>query len=439
MNGDEYHPRIPSPRFMKMTADSHLVASGEGAKTVSKSHGRNSALDGTNAGGGAATETKPQKIIRPAASEDASAATGTTEPQNASADTRQPDDLCREQKADMRFVRSDREGDPCISPNPGTPRLMQGEVKLRVDLVSSDAQPREEGTIDGDGDVPKAPCIGFLPFLGWAFCLIVVLWMIATSSPFLANALTLRGWRLCASLFLGLLPSMFVLGVMLYAVIRFRSIPRMEQFSEVSFIDNIDELKERLAIQYLRGFSDPQRYAIENGFVDKSNVTDDVPIVDCLKRLKGEIPSSCSGSDGWLYLFKEFQRMQDERAKEIIGKTWKLVAIKTAASPWKIVDMIAVFYNSTVMIARLAKLYNRRMSSQAAFRLACGWFINIYIAGGAGDAAQGAVEWASANDLISATFKPLAGIVGKVAEGGANAFLVQRLGRRAMEYLRPMR
>ena len=130
--------------------------------------------------------------------------------------------------------------------------------------------------------------------------------------------------------------------------------------------------------------------------------------------------------------------MQDERAREIICKTWKLVAIKTAASPWKIVDMLAVVYNSTVMITRLAKLYNRRIYGSAGFRLVCRWIVNIYIAGEMGDAARGAVEWASANELISATYKPLAGFIGKIAEGGANAFLVYRLGNRAMEYLRPL-
>ena len=64
--------------------------------------------------------------------------------------------------------------------------------------------------------------------------------------------------------------------------------------------------------------------------------------------------------------------------------------------------------------------------------------MNIYIAGEAGDVTQGAVEWASANDLISSTYKPLAGLVGKIAEGGANAFLVYRLGCMAMEYFRPL-
>lgn len=336
------------------------------------------------------------------------------------------------------YGRSDRKGDPCICPESGSPRLMQGTVKPIDGTMHLDGCVACGGKCSDDDGVQPRLSIGCLPFLGWLCCLIAVLWIVTVLSPFLANALTLHGWRFWATLAFAMIPSLFVFGVMIYALMRFRKIPCIEQFSEASFADAPDELRDRLIVHYLGRIANPQDYAVENGFVDKGNLTEDVPIVDSLRRLKGEIPSHCSGSDGWLYLFRDFQRMQDERAKEIIGRTWKLVAIKTAASPWKVVDMIAVIYNSTVMITRLARLYNRRTSRRAAFRLVCRWFINIYIAGEMGDATQGAVEWASANDLISATYKPLAGLVGKVAEGGANAFLVYRLGCRAMEYFRPL-
>lgn len=332
------------------------------------------------------------------------------------------------------YSYSSRDGDNDIFPSLGKPKLMSGTVKPRTRPTPAFNERKRQ---DDEGAQHKLS-IGFLPFVGWACCLIAVLWIVTVSSPFLANALVLHGWRFWASLVFALLPSLFVFGVMLYALMRFRKIPHVEQFSESSFVDKLEELQDKLIVHYLGKIADPQRYAIENGYVEEGISADDAPIVDSLKRLKGEIPSHCSGSDGWLYLFKDFQRMQDERAKEIIGKTWKLVAIKTAASPWKIVDMIAVVYNSTVMITRLAKLYNRRTSSQAAFRLVCRWIINIYIAGEMGEVAQGATEWASANDLISATYKPLAGFVGKIAEGGANAFLVYRLGSRAMVYFRPL-
>lgn len=336
------------------------------------------------------------------------------------------------------YVSSSREGDNDIFPGIGKPKLLSGAVKTKLRPRPSVVGMHDIQANNSDENQQHNVSFGLLPFLGCACGLIAVLWMLSVSSPFLANALTLHGWRLWCSLAIALLPMMFACGLMVYALIRFRKLPSVEQFSESAFETAPDELQNRLMSRYLTHFSDLQKYAVDNGFAETGNENDDMPIVDRLRRLKGELPAHCSGSDGWLYLFKEFQALQDERAKEIISRTWKLVAIKTAASPWKIVDMIAVIYNSTVMVTRLARLYNRRISGQAAFRLVCRWFVNIYIAGEMGDVTQGAVEWASANDLISATYKPLAGFVGKIAEGGANAFLVYRLGRRAMIYFRPL-
>ena len=274
---------------------------------------------------------------------------------------------------------------------------------------------------------------GILPFGCLAIGVLFAMWLFAAVSPFWANALTLHGWRMWLSLCLGCLPIAFVLCLAFYAMAKFRKLPRVEQFAASSFT-NKAELQRRLSETYLDRIVNPEQYAADNGFADGDGNRTRAEVVGCIKRLK----SSVSDSRGWLMEFDRFQTLQDERANEIITRAWKLVAIKTAASPWKIVDIIAVVYNSTIMVTRLARLYNRRTSRHAAFRLVCRWFINIYIAGEMGEASQGAVEWASANDLISSTYKPLAGLIGKVAEGGANAFLVYRLGRRAMAYFRPL-
>jgi len=283
---------------------------------------------------------------------------------------------------------------------------------------------------DGAGE---ARGCGALLFGGLAVGVLVAMWLFAAVSPFLANALTLHGWRMWLSVCLGCLPIAFVLCLAFYAMAKFRKLPRVEQFAARSFT-NKAELQRRLLETYLVKIASAERYAAENGFADGDGTRTRAEVVNCIKRLK----SSATDSRGWLVEFDRLQALQDERAKEIITRTWELVAIKTAVSPWKIVDIIAVVYNSTIMVTRLARLYNRRTSRHAAFRLVCRWFINIYIAGEMGEASQGAVEWASANDLISSTYKPLAGLLGKVAEGGANAFLVYRLGRRAMDYFRPL-
>ena len=326
----------------------------------------------------------------------------------------------------------DREGDREMMPDPGKVRLMTGEVRVKE---RAETVQRYDGI---SANTDKRPSLGILSVVVWGACLIAVLWMVTVSSPFLASALTLQGWRFWCSLALALLPAVIIVAMAVYALMWFRKLPQVEQFSETDFEGREDELRDLLATRYLARFPAPQRYAEVNGFVQEGDDVADAPVVDGIRRLTGEIPSHCSGNDGWILLFKEFQSLQDERAKAIIRRAWKLVAIKTAASPWKIVDMIAVIYNSTVMVTRLARLYNRRTSGRAAFRLVFRWLINLYIAGEMGDVTQGAVEWASANDLISSTYKPLAGFLGKIAEGGANAFLVYRLGCRAMAYFRPL-
>ena len=337
---------------------------------------------------------------------------------------------------DMRqpYAFSAREGDGDVFPGIGKPKLISGEVKPVTGTGPLHGKDDYEDTEELRREVSN----GFLSFFGWTCFVLALLWIFTFSSPFLANALTLHGWRFWGALALAVLPAASVLGLLLYVLVRLRTLPRVEQFSESAFGDRVEALHSRLATCYISHIADPQKYAEENGFAAKGDDLGDMPVVTCLKRLRGDMPAQCSGSEGWLLLFKEFQAMQDKRADEIIAKTWKLVALKTAASPWKIVDMLAVVYNSTMMIMRLARLYNRRSSRRAAFRLACRWIMNIYVAGEMGEAMQGAVEWASARDFISATYKPLASLFGKVAEGGANALLVYRLGCRAVAYFRPL-
>ncbi len=324
----------------------------------------------------------------------------------------------------------------CDIRRPAPPPVFQDDEARYEDVAA-----REGGRLrlDGGGGVGRAAprderAGGLFAFLGGCVAALVAVWVYSVSAPFLAAALTLHGWRLWVSVALACAPALLVLALLASALVRLRRLPRLVQLEADAFT-NKAELQRLLADAYLARFPDPERYAADNGFAGGAGDRARQEVVGCLRRLRGTV----ADSRGWLIEFARFQELQDGRAKEIVARAWKLVAIKTAASPWKIVDMLAVIYNSTVMIVRLARLYNRRVSRPAAFRLACRWIVNIYIAGEMGDATQGAVEWAGANELISATYKPLAGLVGKVAEGGANAFLVYRLGLRAMDAFRPLR
>ena len=337
------------------------------------------------------------------------------------------------------FTFETRPGGCDIRPTPPRPETVQdGDIEYLPDPAAPDP---DASCIDGGYADCGRISIGILPFVGWTVCAILLLWMITSASPFLSSALSLHGWRFWLSLTLGLLPTAAVICMIAYAVAIFGRMPKFRQLDERKFLDKA-ELRRRLKREYLGKYPDFERYARENGFAtggaDGSGANTAAEVVNCLNRLAEKETSSYSDSHGWLADFRYLQGLQDARAEEIITRAWKLVAVKTAVSPWKIVDMMAVVYNSTVMVTRLARLYNRRASSRAAFRLVCRWLTNIYIAGEMGDASQGAVEWANANDLITATYKPLAKVLGKVAEGGVNALLVYRLGRRAMSTFRPM-
>ena len=256
------------------------------------------------------------------------------------------------------------------------------------------------------------------------------------AAPFLAKALALHGWRMWGSLAMGVIPVAGFLGFPCFVLWRLRRLPNVEQVSQEDF-DSPAALRAKLAESYLSSLPDAESYAAENGFRDTDGKQRKTPLVRCIRRLQGEIPGRYADSNGWLDDFRAFQEMQDERAGEIIARHAAWVGLKTAAAPWKIVDMAVVVHHSTEMIAALAQLYNRKIPASGAVRLGLHWLAAVYLSGELGDAAQEAAGWAS--DLASAAVKPLAAVVGKAAEGGANALLVLRLGACAKKAFRPLK
>ena len=141
--------------------------------------------------------------------------------------------------------------------------------------------------------------------------------------------------------------------------------------------------------------------------------------------------------------------------------------------------MVIVFVNSTLMIEKIAKVYNRRVSKPAALKLLCRWFMNIYISGELGAITENAAhrasdkvaEWLTNGDspnvgvpiaeaaadqvaddvansvsdggaaeslagVFTASLPVLSKFVGKAAEGAINAYFAYRMGRRAIDEFR---
>ena len=223
-------------------------------------------------------------------------------------------------------------------------------------------------------------------------------------------------------------------GVLIYRL--FKTVIRFEQIPEPDDAEGEAQAKERLLTRYVGKLPPVERYALL--FPEEAGSR--AAVAEALAKLQSGMPEETPAA--WLALFKTFQGIQDRLAKQKIRVYAKWVALKTAVSPWKIVDMIAVFYNSTRMVYDLAMIYNKGVSRSRAARLVFNWFVNLYIAGQIGDitesAAESGMDFMTELGLANFASKIAGKFIGKVAEGGLNAFMIYRLGHMAMREFRAM-
>ena len=99
-----------------------------------------------------------------------------------------------ETEPEKEYAYANRPGDPEIVPSSGKPNLLDEEgkeikeIKLEEITGAEVSQPSVE-------ENEKPFTFGFLSWIGSFFLVLFVLWLFSMSSPFLANALTLQGWR----------------------------------------------------------------------------------------------------------------------------------------------------------------------------------------------------------------------------------------------------
>jgi uncharacterized membrane protein YcjF (UPF0283 family) len=154
--------------------------------------------------------------------------------------------------------------------------------------------------------------------------------------------------------------------------------------------------------------------------------------------------------DSWLGNFQErFQNELQHNADKVVRSWMKLVAVKTAISPYPLVDSAIVLYCSYGMIGDLCRLYNLRMTGPGIIRLLAFTMVNTYAAGQIEDLTQSVdasdlAQSAGMDEYLQPLFKavesiPFAGKgLAKVADGAANALLINRLGRKTIAMLRPI-
>ena len=265
-------------------------------------------------------------------------------------------------------------------------------------------------------------------------------WLYFELAAILQMVLSYSGWRLYIASIVFLIPVIVIIWSVLFVLRRIMSLPRFEQI-RCSRHDGTGLLRQRLVDGYLKHIK-LSTYIDSCKFGDVETVT---------KMYNGLVEKYKISSDmAWLDEFARFQHCQEERAKAIVRDYCKLVGLKTAMCPWRIIDVVCVLVNTTLMVSRIATVFNRRVSSVAASQMVIRWCFNLYVSGELGDAlektsvsvgqsAADAVKDAdlfsggSVGDFVANSAPVLSKWAGKAAEGATNAYLAYRLGLIAIE------
>jgi uncharacterized membrane protein YcjF (UPF0283 family) len=175
------------------------------------------------------------------------------------------------------------------------------------------------------------------------------------------------------------------------------------------------------------------------GFSDKE--------IDQLAKARKHLLDLASeeSTEAWLMQFeKTFLETLDQAAKKRITRRAWLVSLKTAAAPSGFLSAAIVVINAYQLMSELCAIYQLRTGGMGTVSILLRIFVNAFAASQMEEwmdqATQGIIgSAATGTDAAAAFFKVLAGgIMSRAAEGGANAFLLIRLGAAGMHYLRPL-
>lgn len=305
--------------------------------------------------------------------------------------------------------------------------------------LGGSARSEASGGPDGAADASRGECNGgarrkpgLLRFAVRIAVALFFLWLFSLSAPYVRLALEHEGWRAWAAWGCAAVPFAvaFVIFLSVKAYFRLPKIAKFEQGRKSTY-----SYLEELLQKYVR------RYPI------RSEAFEDVAgeKAEEIQNAYFAIPPLENGTGDWKEAFDKFMCALDARAAEVVRGACKGIGLKTAANPWKMLDIAIVACNSTTMVCNIATLYNRRMLPREAFSFVCRYFMNVYISGEAGaltqdmaDGAAAGVPEGAAPNWLAATLPVASKVAGKVVEGGVNAFLAYRLGRFAISALRPL-
>ena len=158
--------------------------------------------------------------------------------------------------------------------------------------------------------------------------------------------------------------------------------------------------------------------------------------------LKSAPEESC---EGWLNQFEaRFVVLLDRAARRRVTRYSWLVGVKTAAAPTGFVDTSIVLINAYRLMDDLCQIYRLRAGGVGTLSILVRIFVNAFAAARMEEWMDSATQHimdagSQGGEGMAAFFKVIGGgVLSRAAEGGANAFLLVRLGAAGIHYFRPL-
>ncbi|MDO4575672.1 MAG: DUF697 domain-containing protein [Planctomycetia bacterium] len=144
----------------------------------------------------------------------------------------------------------------------------------------------------------------------------------------------------------------------------------------------------------------------------------------------------------WVQEFQKAQKFLDDHAQMRLEKLSRIVALKTALSPYPLWDMLIVLFWSFQYLTELCRIYNLRVDFYGTARLLLELWITAFCSAkidSAEEYTQAAAEQAVSGLISNNVAKTIFGSASaKAVSGLANYYLFRRLGRQAIRRIQPL-
>lgn len=260
---------------------------------------------------------------------------------------------------------------------------MEEDVDSRAITVADDAnlpvnsESAEEGQpgnaeqeVDPDGEIDD----GHSWALRMAVAIVVmicVVWLCSSLHPFVRLIVETEGWKCVLACIACAVLLLVILLCLLCVVWGYFHLPKIVRYSRKKYEGKEKKLASLLSCRYVNRIQESKRAAYE-ALIGKA-------AADELRKLREM--SVKRDFSAWLEQFETYQRTLDKQADREISRFSTRIGATTAISQTRATDMIAVVVLSAMMLLKVARIYNQRMSALSALRLALRWGANVYVAG----------------------------------------------------------